>query len=56
MMKLKQKISGGFRCDAAAADFAVVRSFILTAKKHGWDIIQALTQDPKSLVASLRPT
>jgi transposase len=56
MMKVKQKISGGFRCDASAADFAVVRSFISTAKKQGWDIIHALTQDPKSLVASLRPS
>lgn len=55
MMKLRQKISGGFRSNAAAADFAVIRSFISTAKKHDWDIIQALTQDPKSLVASLRP-
>jgi transposase len=55
MMKVKQKISGGFRCEASAADFAVVRSFISTAKKQGWDIIQALTKDPKNLVASLRP-
>ena len=54
MMKVKQKISGGFRCDASAADFAVIRSFISTAKKQGWDIIQALTQDPKYRLASLR--
>lgn len=37
MMKVKQKISGGFRCGASAADFAVIRSFISTAKKQGWD-------------------
>ena len=55
MMKVKQKISGGFRCEASAADFAVIRSFISTAKKQGWDIVQALTKDPKSLVGSLRP-
>lgn len=54
MMKIKQKISGGFRCEASAANFAVIRSFISTAKKHGWDIIQALTQDSKCLVAFLR--
>jgi len=54
MMKVKQKISGGFRCDASAADFAVIRSFISTAKKQGWDIIQALSQDPKGRLASLR--
>jgi transposase len=54
MMKVKQKISGGFRCDASAADFAIIRSFISTAKKQGWDIIQALSQDPKCRLASLR--
>src|ERR1019366_5073585 len=54
MMKVKQKISGGFRCHASAADFAVIRSFISTAKKQGWDIIQALTHDPKCRLASLR--
>jgi transposase len=55
MMKVKQKISGGFRCDPSAADFAVIRSFISTAKKQGWDIIQALAQDPKCWLASLQP-
>jgi transposase len=54
MMKVKQKISGGFRCIAGAADFAVVRSFVSTAKKQGWNIIQAITQDPKILIKSLR--
>jgi transposase len=54
MIKVKQKISGGFRCDASAADFAVIRSFISTAKKQGWDIIQALSQDPKYRLAFLR--
>jgi transposase len=33
MMKVKQKISGGFRCIADATDFA--RSFMATAKKQG---------------------
>src|SRR5271169_1976911 len=36
MMKVKQKISGGFRCIAGATDFATIRSFIATAKKQGW--------------------
>jgi transposase len=54
MMKVKQKISGGFRCDASAVDFAIIRSIIATAKKQGWNIIHALTQDPKSMAASLR--
>ena len=54
MMKLKQKISGGFRGQQGAEDFAVVRSFISTAKKQGWNVIQALMQDPETLTARLR--
>jgi transposase len=54
MMKLKQKISGGFRSQQGAEDFAVVRSFISTAKKQGWKVIQALMQDPETLTARLR--
>ena len=46
MMKVRQKISGGFRSEQGARDFAVIRSLIATAKKQGWNIIQALTQDP----------
>src|SRR6516165_3251600 len=54
MMKVKQKISGGFRCIAGATDFAVIRSFISTAKKQGWNVIQAIAQDPQILINSLR--
>jgi transposase len=54
MMKLRQKISGGFRTELGAADFAVIRSFISTAKKHGWNVIQALSQNPQALINSLR--
>ena len=54
MMKVKQKISGGFRSIAGATDFAVIRSFISTAKKQGWNVIQAITQDPRALIKSLR--
>ena len=56
MMKVKQKISGGFRSEQGAADFAIIRSFISTAKKHHWNIIQALLQDTQILVAVCRPT
>ena len=54
MMKLRQKISGGFRSIEGAVDFALIRSFFSTAKKQGWAIIDALTGDPTSLANSLR--
>jgi len=54
MMKLRQKISGGFRSLEGATNFAVIRSFFSTAKKQGWNIINGLTQDPSVLAKSLR--
>jgi transposase len=54
MMKLRQKISGGFRSLEGASDFATIRSFLSTAKKQGWKIIDALTADPESLKKSPR--
>ncbi len=54
MMKLRQKISGGFRSLDGATDFAVVRSFIATAKKQRWKILDALTDDPQILAIALR--
>jgi transposase len=54
MMKLRQKISGGFRSEAGAEDFAVIRSLLSTARKQGWDLLQTLTNDPRQLIARLR--
>lgn len=54
MMKVRQKISGGFRSEQGASDFAVIRTLIATAKKQGWNIIHTLTQDPRTLVDALR--
>src|SRR4249919_1101143 len=54
MMKVKQKISGGFRCQDGATDFAAIRSFISTAKKQGWNVIQAIAQEPQIPINSLR--
>ena len=54
MAKLKQKISGGFRSEQGAHDFAVVRSFISTAKKQGWNVIHSLMLDPETLIERLR--
>lgn len=54
MMKLRQKISGGFRSDDGATDFALIRSVLSTARKQGWDILATLTGDPARLIANLR--
>ena len=54
MMKLRQKISGGFRAEDGAKDFAMIRSVLSTARKQGWDILPTLTGDPDRLVAKLR--
>ena len=54
MMKLRQKISGGFRSAQGAEDFAVIRSLISTARKQDWDLLQTLTADPNLLAAELR--
>ena len=56
MMKLRQKISGGFRSEQGAADFAVIRSLLSTARKQGWGLLQALAGGPEQLVAYLRLT
>ena len=42
MMKLKQKISGGFRTELGAQYFCRIRSFISTAKKQGQNILQQI--------------
>jgi transposase len=54
MMKLRQKISGGFRSLQGAMDFALIRSFFSTARKQDWNIIDALNRDPSNLAKSLR--
>ena len=53
MMKLRQKISGGFRSLTGASDFATIRSFISTARKQGWNTIEALMSNPSNLAKSL---
>jgi transposase len=53
MMKVKMKISGGFRTTDGAATFAALRSVISTARKQGWNILQTLTKPAKNLIAAL---
>jgi transposase len=54
MMKLGQKISGGFRSEDGAKDFAVIRSVLSTARKQGWNMLQTLTTAPTRLIADIR--
>src|SRR5271170_771490 len=54
MMKLRQKISGGFRSEDGARNFAVIRSILSTARKQSWNILQTLTAEPAHLMAELR--
>ena len=45
IMKVKQKRSGGFRCDGGATDFMAIHSVTDTAKKNSysrWDAVLAL--------------
>ena len=48
MMKVRQKISGGFRTLEGAEIFAIIRSFISSARKQGLNILHAL-QNPQML-------
>ena len=53
MMKVKMKISGGFRTMAGARTFVRIRTVISTARKQGWNILQTLTATPAALIQSL---
>ena len=54
MMKLRQKISGGFRSQQGAEDFAILRSLITTARKQGWNIIETLMKTADQFIADLK--
>lgn len=54
MMKLRQKISGGFRSEDGAKDFAIIRSVLSTARKQDWNMLQTLTSEPARLIADIR--
>ena len=44
MMKVQQKISGGFRAVTGAAAFCRIRSYLSTVRKHGINVLTALEQ------------
>ena len=54
MMKVKMKISGGFRSTDGADTFATLRSVISTARKQGWDMVKTLNATPATLIQELR--
>jgi transposase len=53
MMKVKMKISGGFRTQAGAETFAALRSVISTARKQAWNILKTLSSSPQTLIAQM---
>ena len=53
MMKVKMKISGGFRAWGGAETFTTLRSVLSTARKQGWNILQTLTAPPTALIMKL---
>jgi transposase len=50
MMKVKMKISGGFRTVEGAQSFAVLRSIIATARKQGQNILETIAPRPHGLM------
>jgi len=53
MMKVRMKISGAFRTIDGAQTFADIRSVISTARKHGLNILDTLSQPPNEIIAQL---
>jgi transposase len=53
MMKVKMKISGGFRTWRGAQTFATLRSVLSTARKQGCNILRTLTAPPADLIIQL---
>lgn len=54
MMKVRQKISGGFRSAGGAQTFATLRTVLSTARKQGWNILATLTTPSATLIRNVR--
>ncbi len=51
MVKLRQKISGGFRTTNGAQRFAILRTIMHTARKQGWNVLETLAHpEPTQLI------
>jgi transposase len=44
MVKLHEKVSGGWRSENGAKAFVRIRSYLATARKHGKGLLEVLTQ------------
>jgi transposase len=47
-------LKSGFRSEAGAQTFVVLRTVLSTARKQGWNILHSLTTTPDSLLRNLR--
>ncbi|MCP4937023.1 MAG: transposase [bacterium] len=54
MMKVRMKISDGFRSAKGAQVFIAVRSVISTTRKQGWNILATLSVKPDGLIQKLK--
>ena len=54
MMKVRQKISGGFRSESGAQTFTTLRTVLSTARKQGWNVLATLTTPQAILIQNLR--
>ncbi len=49
LLKVYLKISGCYRSERGARNHAVMRTLIETARKQGWNVLDALRADPEEL-------
>ena len=55
-MKVQQKISGTFRTEKGAKEFAIIRGYISTIRKHGYsgfEAVKGLAVAQPALIRSL---
>ena len=55
MTKVRQKVSGGFRTKAGAETYCTLRTAAETARKQGWDVLEAFKESPEMLINRLNP-